>query len=164
MILNDLAKGKFFTWWESDGLHTGIKLEDRQVFCIDRMESVKVHANKKIDALGPPAPDLVLRFGHDGQAFLCSPLPEGKLVCRRVILMKGEIMHEEDLKPANTGGEARDLTEVYITILLLEKKIESLGNVLRLVKTAIDENLSPDLSHKKIMSTSRVKKLAVPTE
>lgn len=167
MKFKDLDEKTIFTWWGSDHLHTGVKIGGDRVFCFDTLEIISIHANKDVKEPEPVSEDVILKFGHSGQAFLCSPLPGGKMFARRVLLIGGEIMHDNDLKSVSApkaGEEQKDMSEVYITLFLLDKKIDDLGNVLKLVKTAISENLDMNTLDNRIMSTSKIKKLALTTE
>lgn len=168
MKFKDLNKKQIFTWWGHDHLHTGVALGDGRAFCFDTLELVSIHANKDVKEREKFDETLQYKVGHDGRGFLCSALPGGKVLARSILLLKGEIMEKRFLKdpvsPEKPGGKPNGVDEVYITLFLLEKKIDDLGNILKLVRTAIDENLSPLLSDNGIMSTSRIKKLVLPTE
>jgi len=98
---------------------------------------------------------------------LCSPVNDGNVLARRVILIGGEIMHEKDLRTATApqaGGDEELKSQVNIILNLWGKKLkelETLGETLRMM---IETNLSEDVSNNRIMSTSRIKNLALPTE
>jgi hypothetical protein len=164
MKFKDLPSGEIFTYWGTEQHHTGIKTGERQAYCFRLGDFVNIPPNKIVGLVERIPEDLTLKFGHEGQAYLCKPMAEGKNFAYRILLIGGEIMEEKDLKPSKVGGEGRDFTEVYITINLLKKRMESLENALRTVKTAIEESLSFDPSDNKIMSTSNAKRLGVLTE
>lgn len=155
MKFKDFPDGNFFTWWEGSQHRTGIKI-GKQAFCLSRRERVDIHANKDVKSLERIPEDLELKFGHDGQAFLCSPVNDGNILARRIILTGGEIMHEDQLKTVshrNGGGEQADLSDVYITLEMLGKKIKDLETLFQVVKMAIEDRLSVGSSNNRIMST-----------
>lgn len=167
MKFNALDIGIFFTWWEADKHLTGIKTGERQAFCLNTREFMTIHHNKDVKDVETIPEDLELKFGRNGQAFLCSPVSEGNTLARRIIMIGGEIMHDNDLKTGSlrsNGGEQADLSDVYITLEMLGKKIKDLETVFQVVKIAIEDRLSVGSSDNRIMSTTRIKKLALPTE
>jgi hypothetical protein len=173
MKFKDLASGEIFTFWELDKHHTAIKIGERgtcereRAVCLDSGEIVDVHHNKDVKSIERIPEDLELKFRRNGQAFLCSPVNDGNVLARRVILIGGEIMHEKDLRTATApqaGGDEELKSQVNIILNLWGKKLkelETLGETLRMM---IETNLSEDVSNNRIMSTSRIKNLALPTE
>jgi len=98
---------------------------------------------------------------------LCSPVNDGNVLARRVILIGGEIMHEKDLKTATTpqtGGDEELKSQVNIILNLWDKKIDEFKTLRDTLKMMIEAGLSVGSSNNRIMSTSRIKKLAFPTE
>jgi hypothetical protein len=157
MKFKDLPEKQIFTWWGSDHLHTGVKLGERQAFCFDLLCLVDIHANK--DVKEPDRIDETLQYkvGHDGRGFLCSPISGGKVLARRIILLTGEIMEERFLKPPvsikKTGGEQENLSQVYITLEIFERKFKDLETAYRMVKMILNDNLELETSDNKIMLT-----------
>ncbi|RPJ18705.1 MAG: hypothetical protein EHM30_00035 [Desulfobacteraceae bacterium] len=157
MKFNILDIGNFFTWWESSQHLTGIKTGERQAFCLNTREFVAIHHNKDVKEVEKIPEDLELKFGRDGQAFLCSPANDGKVLARRVLLVGGEIMHETDLKTVShrkDGGEPENAEQVYIMYQLALKKLAELEKVLSVVGIMISDGLSVGSSDNRIMSTS----------
>ena len=167
MKFKDLDIGRIFTWWDREHILTGVKATNFQAFCFNSLLLVGIHANKDVKEPEPIPEDVILKFGHTGQAFLCSTLPAGKMFARRVLLIGGEIMHEEDLKAAQTprtGEEQIDLNEVYITLEIFERRYKALETAFKMLKTMIEEKYESPTSDNRIMSTSRIKNLALATE
>lgn len=126
MKFKDLDIGHLFTWWEHDRHLTGVKVSNFQAFCFGSLQLVGVHANKDVKEPEPISETLDYKVGHDGRGFLCSPISGGKVLARRVLVLSGEIMHEEQFKKPvstrKTGGEQEYFEQVYIMWNLLEKK------------------------------------------
>lgn len=93
MKFNALDIGVFFTWWDTDKHLTGIKTGERQAFCLNSREFVAIHHNKDVKGLEGIPEDLELKFGRDGQAYLCSPTNDGNLLARRVLVIGGEAVN-----------------------------------------------------------------------
>jgi hypothetical protein len=154
MKFKDLDEKTIFTWWGSDHLHTGVKIGDGRAFCFDTLEIIAIHANRDVKEPEPIPEDVILKFGRTGQAFLCSPLPGGKMLARRVLLIGGEIMNEENLKAAqtpHTGGEKTDENEVYIMWKMAEKKLADLEKLMSVVGMMLEEGLSQSTSDNDLM-------------
>lgn len=173
MKFKDLLAGQIFTYWELDRHRTAIKIGERgtsqreRAVCLDSGELLDIHHNKDVKSLERIPEDLDLKFGRDGQAFLCSPVNDGKMLARRVLLIGGEIMHESDLKTVTApkaGGDEELRSQVNIILNLWDKKIDELKTLRDTLKMMIEAGLSASLSDKEIMLTSRIKKLAIPTE
>lgn len=173
MKFKDLPSGEIFTYWEHDKHHTAIKIGERgtaereRAVCLESGEIVDVHHNKDVKELDKIDETLEYKVGRDGQAFLCSPMTEGKMLAHRVILIGSEIMNEKDLKTVSRrkdGGERNADLEVYIMMQTLERKIKELETLFAGVKMLLQENLSLDSSDNRIMSTMKEAKRLLLTE
>jgi hypothetical protein len=167
MKFSGLDIGHLFTWWDLDKNLTGVKLGNRQAFCFDLLCLVDVHANKDVKEPEKLNETLQYKVGRNGQPFLCSPMSGGKVLSRRIILIGGEIMNEADLKTATAPqaeGDEELKRQVDIILNLWDKKIDDLKTLRDTLKMMIEAGLSVGSSDNRIMSTSRIKNLALPTE
>lgn len=156
MKYRDLAEKQIFTWWDRDYHHIGVKIGDRQAFCLDRLEVVDVHYNKDVKELDKIDETLQYKVGRNGHGYLCSPMQGGKVLARRVLLVGGEIMRKDDLKDgkqASAGEHPENAEQVYIMYQLALKKLSELEKVLSVVGIMIADGLSVGSSDNRIMST-----------
>lgn len=158
MKFKDVENAYIFTWFRDGRNLTGVKVNNFQAFCFNSLLLVGVHANQTVKEPEPVPETLEYKVGHDGRAFLCSPIPGGKWLARCIILLTGEIMNERDFKKAETprkaGEESVNMTQVYIMLNLFEKKLLDLETAFRMVKMMLEDGLSVDALDNKVMVTS----------
>lgn len=154
----DIDNAQVFTWFRDGRNLTGVKVAGNQAFCLNDLRLHDVHANTTVKEPEPVPETLAYKVGHDGRAFLCSPIPGGKWLARCIILLTGEIMDGRNFKqvesPRKTGGEAGNLDEVYITLSVFERKFKDLETAFRMVQMILADKLSADISDNKIMLSS----------
>lgn len=141
---------------------------ERQAFCFDLMELIDISANKNVKEPEKIDETLEYKVGRDGRGFLCSPMSGGKVLARRILLLTGEIMYEDNFKQpvstAKTGGEGEYFEQVYIIMDLFEKKLGELSTLAETVKMMLDQNVSVRTSDNKIMLTPTGEKYVLLTK
>lgn len=157
MKFKDIEQTQVFTWFRDGRNLTGVKVGDRQAFCFNDLCLHDLHANQTVKEPEPVPESLSYKVGHDGRAFLCSPIPGGKWIARCILLLTVEIMHERDFKtvesPRKAGEDSVNMKQVYIMLNLFEKKLLDLETAFRMVKMMLEDGLSDALLDNDIMST-----------